>query len=522
MLQILLALAIMSCDDKEDPTPNPNPEPDPKPEEKINPVSQFAYDGMSLFYKWAHQMENKKPTVANTDPKEYFYSLRSQPDIDHGWSWITDDIEELLNGFGGKSLGFGYNLKFHRLKDNKIYALIQYVFPNTPAFRAGMKRLHLIGEINGSPISIEERDGRAYIAKKDIDVLYGNDQATFTLYTLKDGEAVKDTDVTVTPEEINTNPVLVDSIYSVNDKKIGYLFYTGFIGNYNEELFKSFSKFKSENITDLVLDLRYNRGGSVASAIYLASLIAPKEHVQNEDIFVKLNYNSFLNNYFENERDWDRGYHLGYYNKNKFSNPLDANLNLSKVYVIATNGSYSASELTPHCLRPYMTVVHIGNKTGGKYTASWTIHAYSNFDNRAQYVYSSDKNDKLSITKTLTKKEKESLKNWGMQPIVAIYTDKNDKDFSADNGLSPNTENRLKENVYDLKPLGDTKDIFLGQALYLITGDESYKPVAPAATRAYSPMLEEIEFDPASLSDKIRQESVVIDTLPFSPEIMDN
>ena len=43
-------------------------------------------------------------------------------------------------------------------------------------------------------------------------------------------------------------------------------------------------------------------------------------------------------------------------------NPLTANLNLNKVYVIATSGSVFASELTTFCLRPYMNVIHIGEK----------------------------------------------------------------------------------------------------------------------------------------------------------------
>ncbi len=514
VLQVVFALSIVSCNDKDDPTP-PDPKPKPKPEKpKINPVSQFAYDGMSVYYKWADQMKDKKPTAANTDPKKYFYSLRSQPDIDHGWSWITDDVEGLLKGFSGESFSFGYNLLFTRLDgDSKIYAFIKFVFPNTPASEAGMERLHLIGEINGSTIGIEQRDGKTYIAKKDIDVLYGNNQATFTLYKIKDGMAVKDKDVTVTPKEINTNPILKDSIYNVGDKTIGYLLYNSFIGNYNEELFKSFSKFKSSGVNELVLDLRYNRGGAISAASYLASMIAPATAVQNNEVLSTLSYNDDINAVFD-KNNWSRSSRLGTYNKDKFSNPLDANLNLSRVYIIATSGSYSASELTTFCLKPYMEVVHIGNKTGGKYTASWTLHPYKEFSGRAQAIYEADK---------VSAGDKKALENWAMQPIVAVYTDKNNETFMKTDGLIPEPQNTLEEGFGYLSnwtKLGDTKDTFLGQALYLITENESYKPVPPVATKAYSPMLEEIEFEPASLSDKIQQESVIMDNTQVSPEMM--
>ncbi len=482
---------LMSCNKKVE-TPVVKPKPPVKAE--INKVSQFAYDGLALYYKWSDEMKDKEPTPSDNDPKKFFKTLLSKPDTDHGWSWITDDVEGLLKGFGGKSLSFGYNLTF--LKRNEAtktyYAAIKYVFPNTPAYENNMKRLDLIGEINGQPITANNyRD------------LYSNKSLTFTIYKFKDGKLSKDRNVTVTPREIETNPVLKDSIYTIGDKKIGYLFYTSFIHNYNNELYKVFSKFKQANVTDLVLDLRYNHGGAISSATYLSSMIAPRAEVQDTTIFVQLNYNKSLNNYFK-EKNWSRGSRLGKYRKNE-SNPIEVNLDLNKVYYIGTGDSYSASELTPHCLRAFIDVVHIGNKTGGKYTASWTIVPYDTKKGNAVY----DEN-KLSAD------HKKELKNWAMQPIVAIYGDKNDKNFSATDGLIPDAENELYEGFgvfADWKPLGDTKDVFLGQALYLITGDEQYKPKKKAQARGYKG-LEKVQ-GMMSPIEKIYSESVILDNIDF-------
>jgi len=97
-----------------------------------------------------------------------------------------------------------------------------------------------------------------------------------------------------------------------------------------------------------------------------------------------MDYNNLLNTSFDqwykeappaDKYMYDRKDYLGTYDP-KDSNPLDANLDLKTVYIIATDDSYSASELTLFCLKPYMNVVHIGYDTGGKYTASWTIHGY--------------------------------------------------------------------------------------------------------------------------------------------------
>ena len=47
-------------------------------------VSQFVYDGLSTYYLWTDEMKNKKPTVADTDPVEYFESLLNTTDKEHG------------------------------------------------------------------------------------------------------------------------------------------------------------------------------------------------------------------------------------------------------------------------------------------------------------------------------------------------------------------------------------------------------------------------------------------------------
>jgi len=242
---------------------------------------------------------------------------------------------------------------------------------------------------------------------------------------------------------------------------------------------------------DLVLDLRYNHGGAVTSAIYLSSMIAPRTAVENKSPFIVMNYNDLLNRSFDKwyneaaEADkykYDRKDYLGTYTSSN-KNPLDVNLDLKQVYIIATGDSYSASELTTFCLKPYMEVVHIGNKTGGKYAASWTLHAYDtlpdeNGNVRAVPIY--DKNE-------LTSEEQQSLKNWAMQPIVAFYSDKYEQNFSATDGLIPAEVNTFDEGFGYIDywtQLGDTKDVFLGHALYLITGDDSYQPIQPKAARA--------------------------------------
>ena len=457
-------------------------------------VSQFVYDGMSTYYLWADEMTSKEPAANDTDPTKYFQSLLNSTDKKQGWSYITNDVQKLLAGFSGEPKSFGFSVGFEAVNATEYVAFIQYVFPNTPASNAGLKRTDFIGKINGQPIT-----------ENNYRILYGNETAKFTMYKKDSGNKfVDDKEITLTPAVISTDPVLYKEIFEINGKKIAYLFYTDFIQNYNNSLYDAFSEFKQAGVTDLILDLRYNHGGALSAAIYLSSLIVPKTEVEKKSPFAIMSYNSLINRVFDRE-NISRVDSLGVYDSPRERNPLDANLNLNKVYIIATEDSYSASELVTFCLKSYVNIVHIGGNTGGKYTASWTIHPYD--ETLGLPIYDAAK---------LPNDYKTKLKNWAMQPIVGRYTNCNNEDFSVPGYLVP--DHSLKEGGGDidyLVPLGDTNDVLLGQALYLITGDASYKPAQQVLGRAGINKTTSI---PLHNPNDVRKEAVILDNVKLPAE----
>lgn len=458
---------------------------------KVNTVSQFVYDGMSLYYLWADNMTSKKPTVKDVDPLKYFESVLYSVDTQHGWSWMTDDIKGLMAEFSGEvSDAFGFE-PFVLWTDNtktNLVAFVRYVFPNTPASEAGLKRGDIITQVDGQTLVLS-----------NYRKVYGATSAV--TFTVMDQYFKNPKQVSITPRKISTNPVFFSKVYEIGGKKIGYLFYTDFISDYNKALYDTFSSFKQAGVTDLVLDLRYNRGGAITAATYLSSLIAPKTAVENKSVFTILSYNNALNTYFD-RKGWSRADSLGVYDDTE-PNPLNANLNLNKVYIIATSSSYSASELTTFCLKPFMNVVHIGEKTGGKFTASWTIHAYNDFNNKAVTIYDE---------KDLSSQEKTQLQNWGMQPIVAKYTDKDNKSFDNQGYLAPDYAMDSEEyNPETWVPIGDTKDYLLAKAISLITGQTL------SATRSL-PAKQMIDANLFSPKDEVTKESVNLDNVRLTPE----
>jgi len=444
---VLLTISFFSCKNEPDNGPN-------KQSNSISPVSKFIYDAMSIYYYWADGMIDKKPTTKDSDPEKYFTSLLSQTDKEHGWSFIVDDVQSLMADFAGepKDFGFSLGLMYANEARTEYAAFVKYVYPNTPASEKDIKRLDLIMRIDDKPIT-----------ESNYMKLFSGEAAKFSISRWFDSK--KSFEVILTPQNITTNPVLYTDIYEIDGKKIAYLFYTQFINNFNSSLYDAFAKFKREGVTDLIIDLRYNPGGSVHSAAYLASLIVPEEDVKNKSPFTILSYNAFLNRAFDADSKDSRIERLGAYSAPE-SNPLEANLNLGKVYIIATGESYSASELLTYCLKSYVDVVHIGGRTGGKYTISTTFHAY-------------DDRYGVPIYEEIPTKEKAALTNWAIQPIIGIHTNSKGENFSTPGYLQPKPEHELKEGngyIDYWKPIGDTNDVFLGKAISLITSNEEYGP----------------------------------------------
>jgi C-terminal processing protease CtpA/Prc len=195
----------------------------------------------------------------------------------------------------------------------------------------------------------------------------------------------------------------------------------------------------SEGVNEMVLDLRYNPGGSVGTATLLASLIAPSDIVSNEEVFIKYIWNDIINQYWL-DKEGDDSENL----KIKF---IDAaqNIDLDRLYVLISESSASASELIINGLRPYMDVTLIGDTTHGKYTASITLH------------------------------DEEQSFNWAIQPIVLKTANINNQTDYKD-GLFP--DYLVKDDYFS--PLGSLEEDRLALAISFITGI----PIGPVARRS--------------------------------------
>lgn len=463
-LALLLAIVLLFTNCQDEPL-----SPELTTTQKVN---VFIEDVMEDIYLWADETPDLDP-LTETDSKAYFDKMvYSQEDK---WSFITDDIEALENSFAGVETSYGWSLAFGRFTDtDNLFAIVEFVYPNTPASGAGLSRGDIILAMSDNDITDENYK----------DLLYG-ESLTITLGVITEEGIAPSSKVSMTAEELHLNPVVFTNIIEHGERKIGYIFYAQYIADYNTSLDTAFQHLMNENITDLVLDLRYNPGGGTAAAQHLCSSIAPLDIVNNERTLVTFRWNDNYQRYWEGENEENRP--ITSQLKINFTDDVPHKMDLDNLYVLTGEHTASASELTITGLKPYMNVKTIGATTFGKYTASITFKPEDIYENKTYY---------------------EEFDNWGVQPIVLRYANSQGiTDFK--DGFFPDIEadDLLLEGVM---PLGNKEELLLKAALEEITGVEV---IAMATKSAAIKMPEYVLFDRGFSKFDVNKRELVLDHL---------
>ena len=424
---VISVLLFTGCEKKEIPD-EPGEVPASPQVQKIN---GFIKEVMTDLYLWY----DKLPDIDikyETNSKDYFQKLLYSEDK---WSFITDDITAFEQSLQGVEKTYGYSLAFGTFVNasgaptGNYFAIVEYVYPNTPASKAGFVRGDLIIKLDGGNIT-----------KDNYKNLLSGTSVSVTKGILTNEGIATGTTISLTAEELRLDPVLMYKIIERDGHKIGYLVYLQYIPSYNSSsLNLAFQYFKENQITDLVLDLRYNPGGYTSAAQYLTSSIAPLSTVDNKSTLVSYQWNDKYQAYWVSK---DRQDQLGI----KFDPGVPVKLGLGKVHVLTGRGTASASELTICGLEPYMDVIIVGDTTYGKYTASITIKPEDWYENVSDYA---------------------GFKNWGMQPIIMRYANSLGV-TNFKNGFEPDF--RVLDALLPAYPLGDLTEPLLKKAVENITG----------------------------------------------------
>ena len=293
-------------------------------------------------YLWYNQIPSSFDAKSYEDLDKLMIGIRqystepgfSQP-VDR-WSFAIKQTEwdNISSGIAGD---FGIGVFFMAPGDLRI----KYVEKESPAAKAGILRGWRIVKVAGST-DITSANADFLVSK-----IYNSSSTGFT-FQKPDNTT---TDITLTAANYLENPIFLDSVYTVNTKKIGYLSYNSFLGDTAKtyaEFQRIFNRFATQNINDVVIDLRYNGGGYVTVQNKLANYLVVTS--ANGSVMMKQQYNDKYPQYNETTTFRKAGA-----------------LNLNRVFFIVSNNTASASELLINNLKPYMDVKLIGpSKTYGK------------------------------------------------------------------------------------------------------------------------------------------------------------
>jgi C-terminal processing protease CtpA/Prc len=414
---------LASC--KEDEPAAPAFDPD-KPNLYVN---DWIKKEMDTWYFWTDEIP--KTTNKELSPDQYFRSLLSNKDR---FSWIQNNYQELLNSLQGVSIDAGYEIRYLLDADsvNNIFGQVLYVKPGSPAASTGIKRGDLITHINGARINTSNYQSLHKIRSDPHNFKYRR-------YSFdKEGFENSGT-INLTPVQFAENPNYLDTIYTLENKKIGYYVYHAFASGptasskiYQDEMDAIFQKFKSAGVQELIVDLRYNGGGSLDVAINLGSLMAGG--ITTASVFSKRKYNAALETAIRQSAELGPSFL-----ENKFtSKTQNIGRQLSKIHFIVSSRSASASEVLINSVKPFTPVVLVGDTTVGKNQGSISLYEENDPNNK-----------------------------WGMQPIVVfIANSKDESDFS--DGFAPNIYDRDVSRI--LYPFGDIRETLLSKTIGAITG----------------------------------------------------
>ena len=414
-------------------------------------ISDFVWQGLNYYYYWQENVAKLSDSLLNDSekyiefinknsaPKEFFESLKHPDDR---FSWIQEDYQELDNFLKGvfSSNGVEFQLICYSSCD-QVIGIVKYILEDSDASEKNIKRGDYFYGVDGINLT-----------SKNWQELLDGDNLSYTLNmaTIENDGTLKPNDINVElikEENFESNPIQIEKIISLNSNKIGYLMYNQFVGNKTSLVNDAFGEFKNEGITDLILDLRYNSGGSIATCTAIASMITGQFEGK---VFSKQNWNSKLTEYWNDKNP--EGLNDRFDDKFDDSKQINS-LNLEKVYIITTSESASASELLINGLKPYIDVIHIGEITSGKNVGSITVYDYIDNDGT-----------------------KNPYHKYAMQPIVLKMANSDGFADYADR-LTPDIEQ--EEDLFNLGTIGDPKEALVSIAINIITGSakSSYKKV---------------------------------------------
>ena len=360
-------------------------------------VLLYVKETMDRMYLWQDKM-TRVEWRDYTNPARMLADMVYLP-VDK-WSNVYEQTR-LKSFLTGEATGYGFMPAW---EGNEL--MVASVYTDTEAHRKGLRRGYRIALINGRmPQGMYSWDFfNTPLLGETISLV-----AVGTQDTLR---------ISISANTVTNDYVLHREVISVSGKKCGYVVYESFTEDSKQAIVAAMEDFRVLGISELIIDLRYNGGGETSVLMSWMSKILPAR-LSGKPFFIT-RHNA----------------KVSYLNKADKVFPNATSLGMERVFVISSQRTASASEALINCLKPYIEVHHIGDRTHGKPVG--------------MYVY--------------------DFKGWYVVPISFEYTNIKGEGGFYD-GILP------EQYAYDDKSLdwGNPNDPCLAQAIHYIK-HEAYQP----------------------------------------------
>ena len=320
---------------------------------------------------WSHELYLWYDEIIDVDPEslptpEYFEKMKTPETTASGapkdkfhFTLPTDEWIQISQA--GVSAGYGATFAILSSSPPR-QVVVAYTQPNSPATapETNLRRGDTILEI----------DGVSMIDGSDLDTLNnglfpGNGETHSFVIENQDGTQ---REITMTSGPITETPVQNVSILETNNGLVGYMTFNDHIATSEALLINAMEQFRDANISDLILDLRYNGGGFLDIASELGYMIAGPQAATGR-VFENLQFSDKHPDFnpVTGEQLVDRPFKT---TTQGFSvnpgSPLPT-INLPRLFVLTGPRTCSASESLMNGLRGIdIEIIQIGNTTCGK------------------------------------------------------------------------------------------------------------------------------------------------------------
>ena len=353
------------------------------PRTGIDPYSNTAFPdktGTAAHEKmWLRSWSNRTylwyRDLADVDPgrysvADYFELLQSTAKTDSGankdnFHFAENTAEYKKRTESGVTSGYGIEWKVGETKPPRDF-VIAYTEPTSPVIAQGLGRGARLVEVDGVDFVNDNTEA-------------GVDTLNAALFPEKAGESHRFTFVepsgvrksyTLISADVPTSPVHHVKVIDSPRGKVGYLQFNTHIANAQPQLIDAINKLKNDNISELVVDLRYNGGGLLALASQFGYMVAGPNVIQDR-IFEKTLFNDKYPTtdpvtgralspmpFYDKKIDYQAGY---------LTTETLPTVGLRRVFVLSTDNTCSASEAFINGLRGVdLEVIMIGSQTCGK------------------------------------------------------------------------------------------------------------------------------------------------------------